>query len=118
MPIFAEAVLDQAEKLGTMGSQALLGVGVLALTVCVGVLFRIWRSDVKKMQVKHDAEKKEQRAEYTTMLKEMSEAIRQLSGESKANANAINQLANESKANTAAIINRLDRLEMHLPDTR
>jgi hypothetical protein len=44
MPIFAEAVLDQAEKLGTMGSQALLGVGVLALTVCVGVLFRIWRS--------------------------------------------------------------------------
>lgn len=102
---------QEARDLGTMGSQALLGVAVLSLTATVGVLFKIWRGDVRELQTKHDAEKREQRTEYTTALKEISAAVRLVAEEAKENAAALNQLAAESKANTASIINRLDRLE-------
>lgn len=117
--LFADLIPPDARDLGTMGAQAILGVGVLALSWALVYVFRTWRADAEKLADKNDTDRKEQRGEYLQSLKEITSAntaaINQLAAESKANTNAITELAAELKANTTAILERLDRLELHIP---
>lgn len=109
--MFGDVITQEARDLGTMGSQALLGVGVLALTTAVIFLFRLWRADTKEIQTrhdavlkeqqtKHDAEKREQREAYTEALSEITKAVQAVHEEAKAH-------AAECRANFATVINAL-----------
>lgn len=106
MPIalFADVIPQEARDLGTMGSQAILAVGLIAVAAALVYVFKLGRQDVATLQERNEKKEKEMRAEFSAAMKDHSEAIRQISA--------------ESKANTAAILSRLDRLEMHLPDGR
>ncbi len=120
---FAE-ITQEARDLGTMGSQALLGVGVIALSTVVVVLFRMWRSDMKEKRQEFEQELrtgrdeflgslKDARADHLGSLKDALSAVQAVAAEAKANTAAVQALTLEMKANTAAIIARLDRLESH-----
>lgn len=116
---FADVITQEARDLGTMGGQALLGVAVLALTTALVVLFRLWRADMAEkrkefvdqinlLAEKHEEaeqrwrdEMRQQRADFSAALKDVSDAVR--------------QSATESRANAAAIIARLEHLERSAP---
>jgi uncharacterized membrane protein len=111
--LFADVI--DPEKLAQTGSPYVLSVAVVAVSAALVYVFKTWRGDVQTMQAKHDQEKKEQRTEYTDALDKVTLAVQAVAGEAEATSRAMEQLARESQANTAAVLNRLDRLESHLP---
>lgn len=120
--LFAELIPQEARDLGSLGVSGLMGVGLFVFAGVIVWLVRTWRSDMEKMerrlsdqQAKHDQEKKEQRGEYMVGLREISDTVKAVGAEARANTQALQALAMETKANTTTILARLDRLETHLP---
>lgn len=91
LALFADVITQEARELGTMGSQALLGVAVLALVAALVFIFKTWRADTDKhqkrlddQQEKHDTDIKEQRAEHTAAMGKVGDAMKALTDESRA----------------------------------
>lgn len=119
--LFADLIPQEARDLGSLGATSLMGVGLFVFAGVIVWVVRTWRSDVEKMekrlsdqQDKHDQEKKEQRTEYMLGLREISDTVKAVGAEARANTQALQALAMETKANTTTILARLDRLETHV----